>query len=42
MDAYKTIISLRSIRQFQEKPIPDDALHHIVQAGRMSGSSKNT
>ena len=42
MDAYKTIISLRSIRQFQRKAIPDDALHRILQAGRMSGSSKNS
>ncbi len=42
MDAYQTIISLRSVRQFQRKPIPDDALHRILQAGRMSGSSKNS
>ena len=42
MDVYRTIVSLRSIRQFQDKPIPDDALHRILQAGRMSGSSKNT
>lgn len=42
MDAYKNIISLRAVRQFQSKPIPDDALHRILQAGRMSGSSKNT
>jgi len=42
MDAYKTIISLRSVRQFQDTPIPDPALHRILQAGRMSGSSKNT
>lgn len=42
MDAYKTIVSLRAIRQFQATPIPDDALHRILQAGRMSGSSKNT
>jgi len=42
MDAYKTIVSLRAVRQFQDTPIPDDALHRILQAGRMSGSSKNT
>src|SRR3972149_1952513 len=42
MDTYKAIISLQSVRQFQDKPIPDDALHRILQAGRMSGSSKNT
>jgi len=42
MDAYRAVISLRSVRQFQNTPVPDDALHRIVQAGRMSGSSKNT
>ena len=42
MDAYKNILSLRAIRQFQDRPIPDQALHRILQAGRMSGSSKNT
>jgi nitroreductase len=42
MDAYKKIVSLRSVRQFQDRPVPDGALYHILQAGRMSGSSKNT
>jgi len=43
MDTYKTIISLRSVRQFDSsRPIDDQTLHHILQAGRMSGSSKNT
>jgi nitroreductase len=43
MDAYQTLISLRSVRQFdRDRPIGDQALHHILQAGRMSGSSKNS
>lgn len=43
MDTYKTITSLRSVRQFDNaRPISNDSLHHILQAGRMSGSSKNT
>jgi nitroreductase len=43
MDAYKTIIALRSVRQFDlTRPISDESLHRILQAGRMSGSSKNT
>ena len=42
MDAYKIIISLRSVRRFRESPIPPDTLHRILQAGRMCGSSKNT
>ncbi len=43
MDAYQTIRSLRSVRQFDlAKPIDDEVLHRILQAGRMSGSSKDT
>lgn len=43
MDTYKSIISLRSVRHFdRSKPIDDQVLHRILQAGRMSGSSKNS
>jgi nitroreductase len=43
MDTYQTILSLRSVRQFDlTQPIGDAVLHRIVQAGRMSGSSKDT
>jgi nitroreductase len=43
MDAYQTIISMRSVRQFDRtRPIDAEALHRILQAGRMSGSSKDT
>lgn len=42
MDAYQAIISKRDRREYDGKPIPDDALHRILQAGRMAGSSSNT
>ena len=42
MDAYRAIVSKRDTRQYAPKPIPDDVLHRILQAGRMAGSSKNT
>jgi nitroreductase len=43
MDAYQTLISLRSVRQFDPaRPISDESLQRILQAGRMSGSSKDT
>ncbi|HSD82879.1 MAG TPA: nitroreductase family protein, partial [Anaerolineae bacterium] len=43
MDAYQTITSLRAVRQFDlSRPIEDAALHRILQAGRMSGSSKDS
>jgi nitroreductase len=31
----------RAVRKFQDKPLPDDAMHAILNAGRRSQSSKN-
>src|SRR5512139_2280187 len=43
MDTYQTILALRSVRQFDlSRPIEEAALHRILQAGRMSGSSKDS
>ena len=43
MDTYQTILSMRSVRQFDlSRPIDDAALRQIFQAGRMSGSSKDS
>lgn len=42
MDAYQAIISKRDLRQYDTRPIPDDAIHRILQAGRMAGSSSNS
>jgi nitroreductase len=43
MDTYQTILSLRSVRQFDlSRPIDEAALQRILQAGRMSGSSKDS
>jgi nitroreductase len=41
MDAYRAIVDKRDQRHFLDRPIPDDALLRILQAGRMTGSSKN-
>jgi nitroreductase len=43
MDTYQSILSLRSVRTFDlGRPIEEAALNRILQAGRMSGSSKDT
>jgi nitroreductase len=42
MDAYQAIIAKRDKRDYEDRPIPDDVLHRILQAGRMAGSSSNT
>ena len=43
MDTYQTILALRSVRRFDlSRPIDEAALQRILQAGRMSGSSKDS
>jgi nitroreductase len=42
MDAYEAIVNKRDRRDYQDKPIPQDVLRRILQAGRMAGSSSNT
>ncbi len=41
MDTYRCIVTKREIRTFTEQPIADDHLRQILNAGRMSGSSRN-
>ena len=42
MDAYRAIVAKRDQRAFLPRPLPDDALARILQAGRMTGSWKNS
>ncbi len=41
MDTYRAIVDKRDQRSFTDKPIPEDIVRRILQAGRMTGSSKN-
>ena len=36
------VAAKRAVRRFADRPIPDDAIAAIVDAGRHAGSSKNT
>jgi nitroreductase len=38
---FDVIRTTRSIRQFTDQPLPDDVIHTILEAGRLSGSAKN-
>lgn len=42
MDAFLAIASKRDERRYAERPIPDDVVRRVLDAGRLSGSSKNT
>jgi len=41
MNVYEAIRTKRAIRKFQDKPLPDEAVQQILNAGRLSQSSKN-
>ncbi|HNH04530.1 MAG TPA: nitroreductase family protein, partial [Anaerolineales bacterium] len=41
MNVSEAIRLKRAVRKFQDKPLPDDVIHAILNAGRRSQSSKN-
>jgi nitroreductase len=41
MDTYLAIASKREVRQYADRPLPDDAIRRILDAGRVAGSSQN-
>ena len=41
MDTYTAINSIRVVREFSDRPLTDDDVRRIVNAGRRAGSSKN-
>src|SRR5574341_836532 len=40
-ETFDVIKTARSVRRYQDKPLPDEAAREILEAGRRSGSSKN-
>lgn len=42
MDVYEAIRAKRAIRKFRDEPLPDEVVNQILNAGRLSQSSKNT
>ena len=41
MDAYLAVASKRDQREYAERPVPEDTVRRILDAGRIAGSSKN-
>ena len=41
MDTFLAIASRREVRSYDGRPLPEDAVRRILEAGRMAGSSKN-
>jgi nitroreductase len=42
VDVYRAIASKRDQREYDDRPIPDEVVRRILDAGRLSGSSQNT
>ena len=42
MDAYLTVVAKREVREYTDRPVSEDVLAKILQAGRASGSAKNS
>jgi nitroreductase len=41
MDTFLAIVSRREVREYDGRPLPDDAVRGILDAGRLAGSSQN-
>jgi nitroreductase len=41
MDAIEAILTRRSIRKYQDKPVPKDVIHKLLEAGMAAPSSMN-
>jgi nitroreductase len=41
MDTFLAIVSRREVREYDGRPLTDDAVRRILDAGRLAGSSKN-
>jgi nitroreductase len=41
VDAYLAVTSKREVREYVQRPLPDDAVRRILDAGRVTGSSRN-
>lgn len=41
MQVYEAISTMLAVRSYEDKPIPDEIIRRIVEAGRLTGSSMN-
>jgi len=41
METYEAIRTMLAVRQYQDRPIAPDIVHRIVEAARLTGSSRN-
>jgi len=42
MDAYLAVVAKREVREYTDRPVPEEIVMQILQAGRAAGSAKNS
>ena len=42
LDAVRPLLRTRQVREFEPDPVPEDILYAVTEAGRWTGSSKNS
>jgi len=41
MDVFEAVRTILAVRRYQDRPVPEDVLHRIVEAGRLTASAGN-
>jgi nitroreductase len=41
VDVFLAVVSKREVRAYADRPLPDDAVRRLIDAGRLAGSSRN-
>ena len=41
MEVFEAIRTMRAVRQYQDRPVPDEVLHRVLEAGRLTASGMN-
>jgi nitroreductase len=41
VDVFLAVVSRREVREYDPRPLPEDATRRILEAGRLAGSSRN-
>ena len=41
MDVFEAVRTILAVRHYQDRPVPEDVLHRIVEAGRLTASAGN-
>ena len=40
-EVFEAVRTVLAVREYQDRPVPDDVLHRVIEAGRLSASARN-